>query len=191
MRHNERSRGRILNKTERILVYLTSHPGKIFRPKEIADALDFNLQTTVTALSRLAMEGTIFKEGRGRYCYVEEGGGQGPKSEGGGQGPKLNSVKEKYTLDGLEIDSNTAFAVYESIYTIVSESVGAEVIEDLTGLTIEDFDDDEPLKSIKKLIDVLTKVLGKELMDDVVNAALNANIEGSKLEELMGGEIHG
>ena len=59
MRDLDMIRGRAPNKTERILEYLISKPKEIVSPKEVSEALKFNLQTTVTVLNRLALEGTI------------------------------------------------------------------------------------------------------------------------------------
>jgi len=66
-------RGKKPTKTELILNYLVSKPGEVVSPKEVADDLDFNLQTTVTVLNRLALEGAIRKEGRGQFIYKKKG----------------------------------------------------------------------------------------------------------------------
>jgi hypothetical protein len=171
-------KGRVPSKTDKILEYLMARPGEVLRPKDIACALEFNPQTTVTALTKLYMEGTIHKEGRGRYCYVDEGGGHGPKAF-------LNGKEDMF--ENLNIEPEDAHVLFETIIEIVCESIGKEAMNDLIGFKMEDFEDKNPLESIKKLVKVLNKVLGKDLTNDVVNIALNAYDEGLQIEELADG----
>ena len=62
-------RGKAPTKTELILEYLVNRANAILTPKEVAQGLGFNLQTTVTVLNRLALEGAISKTGRGKFSY--------------------------------------------------------------------------------------------------------------------------
>ena len=62
-------RGKAPSKTDKILEYLVNRPNEVLSPKEVAQSLGFNLQTTVTVLNRLALEGGISKKGRGQFCY--------------------------------------------------------------------------------------------------------------------------
>lgn len=169
-------RGRAPNKTERILEYLISKPDEILKPKDIADALGFNLQTTVTVLTRLTLEGSIVKVERGKYRYINDGGTLGVEGSA--------VVQESYPQGG-GMDSNTASQIYKAIYNLVSEVVGSAVVENLTGLKLDDFDEEKPAQFIRELILTLIKVLGNELTGDIVNVAMNEIGHGFKLEDIM------
>lgn len=172
-------RGKASSKTERILQFLISKPDEVFKPKDISDALDINLQTTVTVLTRLTLEGSIIKIGRGRYCYVDGGTMGAERAEDVDRDP---SSKEW-------MNPEIASQVYEAIYELIGEVVGTAVIEDLTGLRSGDFNEQNPLKSLKELIDTLSKVLGRELTSDVVKIALAEKGQGFELKDIFGGDI--
>jgi DNA-binding transcriptional regulator YhcF (GntR family) len=155
-------RGKKPTKTELILNYLVSKPGEVVSPKEVADDLDFNLQTTVTVLNRLALEGAIRKEGRGQFIYKKKG--------------KEKTIGTKSKEKSLKIDSKTAAIIYRSIYNMASDSAGEGLIGTITGLSQDDFDEKEPVKSIKDLVRALIDLLGEEIADDIVSIALESEL---------------
>lgn len=162
-------RGKKPTKTELILNYLVNKPGEVVSPKEVADSLGFNLQTTVTVLNRLALEGAISKQARGQFIYKKKG-----KDKRIGTASKEKSLK---------IDSKTAREIYNAIYNMASESTGVGVIGMQTGLSPEDFDDRKPVRSIKNLVRALIDLLGEEIADDIVSIALESELpEGEDLE---------
>jgi hypothetical protein len=162
-------RGKKPTKTELILNYLVNKPGEVVSPKEVADSLGFNLQTTVTVLNRLALEGAILKQARGQFIYKKKG--------------KDKSMGTASKGSPLKIDSKTAKVIYNAIYNMASESAGVGVIGIQTGLSPDDFDDKKPVKSIQNLVRALIDLLGEEIADDIVSIALESELaEGEELE---------
>lgn len=178
MGHLNKIRGRGPYKTERILDYLISKAGTVFTPKEISDILGINLQTTVTVLNRLALEGTIVKKGRGKYYYLPEGISLNRLENNGNNGVLLNDVK---------IDPKTAVLIYEDIFNMACETMGAPVVEDFIGVHLYDFDERRPYQSIMKLVRAFINVLGRELVHDIVISALNEWGESAEFAELIVG----
>ena len=177
MKHFDAIRGREPTKTELILDYLLNRPDEVLTPKEVAEGLGFNLQTTVTVLNRLAMESAISKKGRGQFCYeAEEKGEMQPAGGNETKGPD-SSLDPK-------IDTQTAVIIYNGIYDMASESMGAEVVGSMTGLGPEDFDKKAPLESIRNLIRTLIDFLGKEIADDIVSIVLEGELAPEKEREL-------
>ena len=160
-------RGRKPTKTDLILEHLLKHPNQVLTPKEVADGLDFNLQTTVTVLNRLALEGAITKKGRGRFCF--EG-----KTESG----------DTESKDEVKIDKNTAAVLYSAVYDMASESCPKNVIEAVTGFGSEDFDKNAPMDSIRNLVEALIDLLGREIADDILNIALENDVLKDKTVEI-------
>jgi hypothetical protein len=171
-------RGKAPTKTELILEYLVNRANVILTPKEVAQGLGFNLQTTVTVLNRLALEGAISKTGRGKFSYdtkltkVELKEKEIIASSMG--------VKEKPTQ---KIDSKTAKTIYKAIYDMANESTG-DVIDSLTGLGPDDFNDEAPVESIQNLVRALVDILGREIADDIVEIALDSETKGEVNPEL-------
>jgi hypothetical protein len=171
----DRIRGKSPTKTELILDYLVGRPNEVLSPKEIAENLGFNLQTTVTVLNRLALEGAISKKGRGQFCF--EGDLRQTKTIKTGT---IKGVREAPS----NIDRETAQLIYNSIYNMASDSAGADVIGTIAGISKEDFDSKEPVKSIKNLVRALIDLLGEEIADDIVSIALNSELTGEKNVEV-------
>jgi hypothetical protein len=160
-------RGKKRTKTDMILEHLLKHPNEVLTPKEVAEGLDFNLQTTVTVLNRLALEGAITKKGRGRFCYEGE------------------PVKQEKEIKGeVEIDKKTAATLFRVVYDMASESCPRNVIEAVTGFSSEDFDKNAPLESLQNLVRALVDLLGKEIADDIVNIALANDVLKDKTLEI-------
>ena len=160
-------RGKKPTKTEIILEYLVSRPNDILSPKEVADDLGFNLQTTVTVLNRLALEGAVIKKARGQFCYERGVIGDTPKDK------KIGTIsKEKPP----KIDSVTARVIYKAIYNMASESAGEGVIGTIAGLSPDDFNEEKPVVSIKNLVRALIDLLGEEIADDIVSIALESEL---------------
>jgi DNA-binding transcriptional regulator YhcF (GntR family) len=174
MKHFDSVRGRKPTKTELILEHLLKHPNEVLTPKEVAEDLDFNLQTTVTVLNRLALEGAITKKGRGQFCY---------------EGKNILKDKESQTAPTREfksqIDRKTAATIYNAIYNMASESCPVNVIEAVTGFGSEDFDENAPVESIQKLVRALMDLLGREIADDIVNIALENEANANITSEIM------
>ncbi len=181
MGHLNRIRGRGPYKTELILDYLVSKVGNVFSPKEISDILGINLQTTVAVLNRLRLEGTIVKRGRGKYCYLPDGKSF-QKLEKNGNGSAL--YKEK------KIDPKTAVLIYEDIFNMACEMMGASMVEDFIGVHLYDFDERKPYQSISNLVKKFIDVLGRELVHDIVISALNEWGESLEFAELIVGDTN-
>ncbi|UCE38080.1 MAG: hypothetical protein JSW00_02230 [Thermoplasmata archaeon] len=173
-------RGRAPTKTELILEYLVKHADEVLTPKEVAKDLGFNLQTTVTVLNRLALEGAISKIGRGQFLFRERVERKLPKAT-------TESEKKDDLIAAVKIDSKTASTIYKAIYSMASESTG-DVIGSLTGVGPDDFDEKAPIESIQNLVRALIEILGKEIADDIVSIALDSEIKGEgklELKELL------
>ncbi len=168
-------RGRKPTKTELILEHLLKHPKEVLTPKEVAEGLNFNLQTTVTVLNRLALEGAITKKGRGQFCYEGKSGLMDK------EGKTVAEIRESHPP---EIDRKTAATIYKAIYNMASESCPATVIGAVTGLGLEDFDENAPAGSIQNLVRALIDLLGKEIADDIVSIALDNEITEYRTSEI-------
>jgi hypothetical protein len=178
MGHLNNIRGRGPYKIDTILNYFITRPGSIFSPKEVSDALGLNLQTTVTVLNRLALEGTLKKRGRGRYCYS-------PNDRF-----TERSINGIFTtlMDEEEIDHKMAELIYEDIFNMACEAMGPSIVEDKIGLHLYDFDEKEPFECLRTLVKKLIKVMGRELTADVVKIVLDDWDQSPDLSEiLMGG----
>jgi DNA-binding transcriptional regulator YhcF (GntR family) len=163
-------RGKKPTKTELILNFLVSKPGEVVSPKEVADDLDFNLQTTVTVLNRLALEGAILKEGRGQFIFKKKG--------------KEKTIGTKSKEKPLKIDSKTAAVIYKAIYNMASESAGEGLVGSVTGLSKDDFDEEKPVGSIQNLVRALIDLLGEEIADDIVSIALESELTSEENVEV-------
>ncbi len=175
MKHFDTIRGKKPTKTELILEYLLNRPSEVVSPKEVAEGLGFNLQTTVTVLNRLALEGAISKRARGLFCYDQEVK-FGDKKE-------VDTEEEK--IQSLKIDKKTAATIYKAIYNMASESAGSEVIATATGLKPSDFNENAPVESIQKLVRALIDILGQEMARDIVTIALENEVSSEKISELL------
>lgn len=175
MRHFDTIRGKKPTKTELILEFLLNRPSEVVSPKEVAEGLGFNLQTTVTVLNRLALEGAISKRARGLFCYDQKVK-LGEKEEVDTQEEKIQSFK---------IDKKTAATIYKAIYNMASESAGSEVIATATGLKPSDFNENAPVESIQKLVRALIDILGQEMAHDIVTIALENEFTSEKISELL------
>jgi len=170
-------RGKKPTKTDLILDFLVSRPNNILSPKEVADELGFNLQTTVTVLNRLALEGAVSKIGRGQFSY--------DRIQNGEKVAKQHTMgTDKGNDDPLNIDSKTANVIYRSIYNMASESTGEGLIGSATGLSLKDFDSKKPVESIRNLVRALIDLLGEEIADDIVEIALNSELTKDKNEKV-------
>ena len=177
MKHYDAIRGRKPTKTELILEYLVDHPREVITPKEVAEGLGFNLQTTVTVLNRLALEGVLSKKGRGQFCYEKRG-----KEKLTEYRKDTEVIEEK--APSPKIDKKTAALIFNAIYNMASESTGVDIVGSVTGFDLEDFDEDDPVKSIQNLVRALIDLLGKEIADDIVSIALENEVSGEKISEL-------
>ncbi len=188
MRHFDAIRGRGPTKTEQILEYLVNRPNEMLTPKKVAETLRFNLQTTVTVLNRLALEGVISKKGRGQFCYEGEGKESRDERRGlhkDGSGEVAGAAEEGQPL---EIDRKTAALIYKAIYNMASESMGAAVVGSVTGLSLDDFHEKAPLESIRNLVRALIDFLGEEIADDIVSIALDNELttkERTRLKHML------
>lgn len=179
MRHFDTIRGKKPTKTDLILEYLVNRPNKVVTPKEVAEGLGFNLQTTVTVLNRLALEGAIIKRDRGQFCYDEERTKKSKDIEKDAKGKR-----EEEKLSSVKIDKKTAATIYRAIYDMASESTGEDVVGSMTGLSLGDFDENAPLESIKNLVRALVDLLGEEIADDIVSIALGNELTWEKVLEI-------
>ncbi|MEE9151400.1 MAG: hypothetical protein V3U20_06150 [Thermoplasmata archaeon] len=179
MRHYDVIRGKKPTKTELILEYLLNRPNEVVSPKEVAEGLGFNLQTTVTVLNRLALEGAVSKMGRGQFCY-DKGGKEKLREYGGVAGVD----REKDIVTAIKMDKKNAATIYIAVYNMASESAGSEVVGSMTGLSLNDFDENAPLKSIQNLVRALIDLLGKDIVDDIVSIALENELAKEKITEL-------
>ncbi len=175
MKHFNTIRGKKPTKTELILEFLLNRPSEVVSPKEVAEGLGFNLQTTVTVLNRLALEGAISKRARGLFCYDQEVK-FGDKEE-------VDTEEEKIPFP--KIDNKTAASIYKAIYNMAGESAGSEVIATATDLKPSDFDENAPFESIQKLVRALIDVLGQEMVHDIVTIALENEVTSEKISELL------
>ncbi|UCF08605.1 MAG: hypothetical protein JSW28_02640 [Thermoplasmata archaeon] len=180
MKDYDAIRGKKPTKTENILEYMVDHPNEVLSPKKVADELGFNLQTTVTVLNRLAMEGAISKEARGQFCYHSKEKAEKKEVKG--------AEKEREDFAGPSLDKKNAPIIYKAIYHMASESTGPDILKTITGLGPDDFDDKAPIESIKNLIAGLIDVLGEEMAVDIVSIALQSELKPKKdtnLKQLM------
>ncbi len=175
MKHFDTIRGKKPTKTELILEYLLNHPRKVVSPKEVAEGLGFNLQTTVTVLNRLALEGAISKRARGLFCYDQEVKFSDKE--------EVDTEEEK--IQSCKIDKKTGATIYKAIYNMASESAGSEIIATATDLNLSDFDENAPVESIQKLVRALIDVLGQDMVHDIVNIALENELTSEKIPELI------
>lgn len=175
MKHFDTIRGKKPTKTELILEFLLSRPSEVVSPKEVAEGLGFNLQTTVTVLNRLALEGAISKRARGLFCYDQ-------KVKFGDE-KEVDTEEEK--IQFLKIDNKTAASIYKAIYNMAGESAGSEVIATATDLKLSDFEENAPVESIQKLVRALIDVLGQEMVHDIVTIALENEVNSEKISELL------
>ncbi len=171
-------RGKAPTKTELILEYLVKRADSVLSPKEVAQGLGFNLQTTVTVLNRLALEGAISKKGRGQFCY--DAGQKMVELKDMDMIPEKEEIKEDLYRT---IDPKTAKMIYKAIYNMANESTG-NVIDSLTGLGPNDFNDKAPIQSIQNLVRALVDILGREIADDIVEIALESEGKENKVLEL-------
>lgn len=178
MKHFDTIRGKKPTKTELILEYLLKRPSEVVSPKEVAEGLGFNLQTTVTVLNRLALEGAISKRARGLFCYDQK-----VKLSEHADEAEVDTEKER--IQSLKIDKKTAAIIYKAIYNMASESAGSEVIGMSTGLNLNDFNENAPVESIQKLVRALIDVLGQEMARDIVSIALENELPSEKISELI------
>lgn len=179
MEHFDAIRGRKPTKTELILEYMVNRPKEVLTPKEIAEGLEFNLQTTITVLNRLALEGAIAKKGRGRFCYERKEKGELDKDV-----EEAKAKKAQGKIKPLDIDKKTAANIYKTIYILAGESTGTDVLSTVTGLGLGDFDKKAPFNSIQNLVKALTDLLGKEMAGDIVSIALEKELTEKKAMEL-------
>lgn len=179
MEHFDAIRGRKPTKTELILKYMVDRPKEVLTPKEIADGLNFNLQTTVTVLNRLALEGAIGKKGRGQFYYERK-----EKGELGTDAEEAKAIKVSSKTKPLDIDKKTAAEIYKTIYILAGESTGTDLLSTVTGLGLGDFDKKAPFYSIQDLVRALTDLLGKEMAGDIVSIALEKELTEKKAMEL-------
>lgn len=161
-------RGKAPTKTELILEYLITRANMVLTPKEVAQGLGFNLQTTVTVLNRLALEGAISKTGRGKFSYETKA-----KKAQSRDKEFIPSERKAIEKSKKKIDSKTAKTIYKAIYEMANESTG-DVIDSLTGLGPDDFNDEAPIDSIQNLVRALVDILGREIADDIVEIALDS-----------------
>ena len=178
MEHFDAIRGRKPTKTELILEYMVNRPKEVLTPKEIAEGLDFNLQTTITVLNRLALEGAIAKKGRGQFYYERK-----EKSELDMDAEEAKAKKQA-KIKPLDIDKKTAANIYKTIYILAGESTGTDVLSTVTGLGLGDFDKKAPFNSIQGLVRALIDLLGKEMAGDIVSIALEKELTEKKAMEL-------
>jgi hypothetical protein len=169
MKHFDTIRGKKPTKTEIILEYMVEHPNEILTPKEVADGLKFNLQTTVTVLNRLALEGALSKKDRGQFYYEET--------------EMEEELKEEKTSP-IKMSNKTAAGIYKAIYLMACESAGEELVSQVTGLNQRSFDKKAPIDSIKNLVRALIDLMGKDIVDDIVSIALKREFKGERTQEL-------
>ena len=179
MSYQRSIRGRKPTKTGLVLRYLVNHNDQVLTPKEVADDLGFEIHITVTILNRLASKGTISKKGRGLFCYNKENGGGVQKKIGAG-GPKYGEDK----VVDFKMDVKTAARIYNSIYRTASDSMSAGVMGSLTGLGLDDFDENAPAESIRNLVGILIDLFGEQMTDDILSIALDNGFSGEKSLEL-------
>ena len=180
MRNLDAVRGKEPTKTELILDYLLRHPKKVFTPKEVSEGLGFNLQTTVTVLNRLVLEGAISKRGRGQFCYDKEGE---EKSHATSRKPEISHKGKKATLP--KIPKKTAKKIYNGIYDLASESIGISVIGSITELDKGGFDEKAPIASLRRLVVGLMDLLGEEMVNDFLTIALEGEFTKEQALEFI------
>ena len=67
---------------------------------------------------------------------------------------------------------------------MASESAGEVLIGTITGLSQDDFDEKEPVKSIKDLVRALIDLMGEEIADDIVSIALESELTSEEHVEV-------
>ncbi|MEW5936442.1 MAG: hypothetical protein AB1665_01305 [Candidatus Thermoplasmatota archaeon] len=139
-------RGRDTPQIEVIAGYFLSRPNQVFSPAEVAEALDLNLNTVTTTINRLANEGTLVREERGKYKY--------PSS----------------------IDLELFERAYNSIYTIIKKSVGMQVTYEIMGLADKPFDPSSPAQSIQVLRNALSETFGEDTATHLITVTLRKEI---------------
>jgi len=126
------------SKTQLIREFFESKPNQVISPTEVAVALNMDKHVTSTIVHRLESEGAIQKAGRGEYIYKKE------------------------------VDVAAAQNIYKSIYRGVAENIGLRAIETMTKMRETDFDQKEPVESIRTLATALKAWFGEEAVRNIL-----------------------
>ncbi len=137
-------------KTGSILGQLQDAPEQSFSPKEVAEALSYELPTTTTILTRLVEQGHAVKDGRGRY-----------------------RARPNQTVVPMKPDQ--ARAAYKVVYKAFAESIGAMGIPNLTKLEAGNADGD-PVPALRKLVDSLGGIFGPPVAAQLVRKVLEKEL---------------
>lgn len=120
----------------------------------MALALNLNKHVTSTIVHRLEGDGAIQKAGRGEYIFKKE------------------------------VDLQAAANIYKQIYRGVAENIGLRAVETMTKMRENDFDQKDPVESIKTLAMALKAWFGDEAVRNIL-LNLEKHADDEKVQALI------
>ena len=142
------------SKTQLIREFFESRPNLVISPTEVAVALKLDKHVTSTIVHRLETDGAIQKAGRGEYVFKKE------------------------------VDLQAAANIYKQIYRGVAENIGLRAIEAMTKMNENDFDQKDPVESIKTLAVALKAWFGEEAVRNIL-MNLEKHSSDEKIQSLV------
>lgn len=142
------------SKTQLIREYYESRPNQIISPTDVAVALKLDKHVTSTIVHRLECDGALQKAGRGEYVFKKE------------------------------VDLQAAANIYKQIYRGVAENIGLRAVETMTRMRENDFDQKDPVESIKTLALALKAWFGDEAVRNIL-MNLEQHSDDEKVQALI------
>lgn len=142
------------SKTQLIREFFEARPNQVISPTAVALALNLNKHVTSTIVHRLEGDGAIQKAGRGEYIFKKE------------------------------VDLQAAANIYKQIYRGVAENIGLRAVETMTKMRENDFDQKDPVESIKTLATALRAWFGEEAVRNIL-LNLEKHADDEKVQALI------
>jgi len=142
------------SKTQLIREFFEARPNQVISPTEVAVALKLDKHVTSTIVHRLETDGAIQKAGRGEYIFKKE------------------------------VDLQAAANIYKQIYRGVAENIGLRAIETMTKMRENDFNQKDPVESIKTLALALQAWFGDEAVRNIL-MNLERHADDEKVQALV------
>ncbi len=142
------------SKTQLIREYYEFRPNQIISPTDVAVALKLDKHVTSTIVHRLECDGALQKAGRGEYVFKKE------------------------------VDLQAAANIYKQIYRGVAENIGLRAVETMTRMRENDFDQKDPVESIKTLALALKAWFGDEAVRNIL-MNLEQHSDDEKVQALI------
>jgi len=158
-------RGKKETKTESIVDFFASHPGKIFTPSQVAQELGIDQSTTVTILNRLTSEGVLAKEGRGEYCFQ------------------------------WGIDSEKAERIYRQLYKTLGNAIGFQIARNILQMDEDHTENADAREVLTEMVSNLNDTFGLNTTRNMLYVTVKAEFGEHEfrqiLQELNPGEKSG